>query len=224
MSHNGYLYCMNSPLQCKDSNGTWPNWATKLVVGIAAVAVGAIVMAATAGTAAAFIPAAVAGLKCAVVAGAASAATNVAMEAVETIVEGGTMAEFADDALTAARDGFVDGFMVGGITAGISMAASKPLMRSDGFKIGHTAKPTKGRVEIGYGTPSTKGYTAINVNNSAGKSVFRIDVDSIHAIHAHYGATKKLMNLHRKGASAAIMGIVGFFAAAAKKSINCITN
>ena len=180
-----------------------------LVIGVVAVAIGAAVVAVTAGSAAAFVPAAIAGLKGAAVAGAASAATSVATEVVATIAEGGTIHDVAENALVAARDGFADGFMVGGISAGVSMAVSAPLVHSDGVKIGKTAKPDKGRLEIGYGNPRVKGYTVINYNNSAGKSVFRIDFDPVHQLHAHYGATKKLMQLHRKGAYAITMGIIG---------------
>ena len=208
-AHNSFAYCMNAPAQCKDSDGQWPSWATKLIVGAAAVLVGAAVVALTAGTASVFVPALVTGLQSAAVAGAASAATSVATEVVCTVAEGGTIKDVAENALVAARDGFADGFMVGGISAGVTMMATAPLMHSNGIGVGKTAKPNKPRVDIGYGNPKAHGYTAVNVNNNAGKSVFRIDYDPTNGLHAHYGATNALRQIHRRGAAKVVMGIIG---------------
>ena len=138
-AHNSFAYCMNAPAQCKDSDGQWPSWATKLIVGAAAVLVGAAVVALTAGTASVFVPALITGLQSAAVAGAASAATSVATEVVCTVAEGGTIKDVAENALVAARDGFADGFMVGGISAGVTMMATAPLMHSNGIGVGKTA-------------------------------------------------------------------------------------
>ena len=208
-AHNSFAYCMNAPAQCKDSDGQWPSWATKLIVGAAAVLVGAAVVALTAGTASVFVPALITGLQSAAVAGAASAATSVATEVVCTVAEGGTIKDVAENALVAARDGFADGFMVGGISAGVTMMATAPLMHSNGIGVGKTAKPNKPRVDIGYGNPNSHGYTAVNVNNGAGKSVFRIDYDPSNGLHAHYGTTNALRQIHRRGAAKVIMGIIG---------------
>lgn len=76
---------------------------------------------------------------------------------------------------------------------------------------------------MGYGNPSVKGYTAVNVNNSTGKPVFRIDFDPVHGIHAHYGTTKKLMATHRKGASSVIMGIIGGTTGILKNTVKHLT-
>ena len=208
-AHNSFAYCMNAPAQCKDSDGQCPSWATKLIVGVVAVLVGAAVVALTAGTASVFVPALVTGLQSAAVAGAASAATSVVTEVVCTVAEGGTIKDVAENALVAARDGFADGFMVGGISAGLTMMATAPLMHSNGIGVGKTTKPNKPRVDIGYGNPKSYGYTAANVNNSAGKSVFRIDYDPFNGLHAHYGATNALRQIHRRGAAKVIMGIIG---------------
>ena len=208
-AHDSFTYCMNAPAQCKDSDGQWPSWATKLIVGAAAVLVGATVVALTAGTASVFVPALVTGLESAAVAGAASAATSIATEVVCTVAEGGTIKDVAENALVVARDGFADGFMIGGISAGVTMMATAPLMHSNGIGIGKTTNLDKPRVDIGYGNPRSYGYTAANVNNSAGKSVFRIDYDPHNGLHAHYGATNALRKMHRKGAGKVIMGIIG---------------
>lgn len=141
--------------------------------------------------------------------GAASAATSVATEVVCTVAEGGTIKDAAENALVVVRNGFADGFMVGGISAGVTTMATAPLMHSNGIRVGKTAKHNKPRVDISDGNPKAHGYTAVNVNNNAGKSVFRIDYDPSNGLHAHYGATNALRQIHRRGAAKVIMGIIG---------------
>jgi len=52
--------------------------------------------------------------------------------------------------------------------------------------------PTQyGRVNIGYGTPRTNGNTIISVQNNAGQSIFRLDVDALHSVHMHIPSITK---------------------------------
>ena len=94
---------------------------------------------------------------------------------------------------------------------GMDMLANAALQHSNGFRIGKTAKPNRPRVEIGYGNPKVKGHTIVNVNNSSGKAIFRIDFDPVNSFHFHYGATNKQMNLHRKETVWIMMGAIGGF-------------
>ncbi len=52
---NLYAYCKCNPICYSDENGNWPKWATKVCIGLAVIAVCAIVAIATAGTGAACI-------------------------------------------------------------------------------------------------------------------------------------------------------------------------
>ena len=38
--YNLYAYCWNNPVNMSDENGDWPKWATKVVIGTTAIAVG----------------------------------------------------------------------------------------------------------------------------------------------------------------------------------------
>ena len=125
--YNLFVCCFNNPVNMTDETGAWPSWATKLVIGVGAVLVGAAVVAATAatgGTAAAFVGAAVAGLKAAAVSGAIGAAVGAGTSAVSYRVSTGSWDGAGKAALNGAVDGFADGFMTGGIMAGGSQVLS----------------------------------------------------------------------------------------------------
>ncbi len=98
--------------------------------------------------------------------------------------------------------------MSGGIMAGASMTYGSLLKNANGIKIGSTAKQRYGRVNIGYGNPATNGNTLISIQNSAGKSVFRLEADAVNMLHMHYGTTKAAMKIHRTGAIRIIAGVI----------------
>lgn len=65
-----------------------------------------------------------------------------------------------------------------------------------GIKIGKTAKPQYGKANIGYGNPNTNGNTLISVQNSAGKSVFRLEADAAYALWSYKGCNENPSNGH----------------------------
>ena len=98
--------------------------------------------------------------------------------------------------------------MTGGIMAGASMTAGSLLQHSNSLiTIGKTANPNYGRVDIGYGNPSVNGSTFLNIAKGSGKPFFRLDFDPTHMLHAHFGATKSALALHRTGL---VNGVAGF--------------
>lgn len=115
---------------------------------------------------------------------------------------------FVQKASKAAVDGFCDGFMAGGIMSGLSMTYGSIMKNARGIKIGKTAKPQYGKAIIGYGNPNTNGNTLISVQNSAGKSVFRLEADAANMLHMHYGATKAAMRIHRTGIINTLLGVI----------------
>ena len=174
-----WAYCLNNPVNRFDTCGTWsmPNWE-KIAIGIAAIAVGVAVTAITGGTA---IPALIAGVKAACIAGAISAGTSAAT----TAISGDNLSTVVRKSAKAAVDGFADGFMAGGITAGVSQVAS------GGFKIAAKlcAKTGKsGGIKIG-NSKVLSPDAAWHKNNGGtllkvGKT-FRIDVGSNTLLHMH---------------------------------------
>ena len=205
VNYNLFAYCENNPTNRFDENGNWslPNWA-KIVIGVAAIAVGVIATAATGGAA---LPALIAGVKTAVVVGAISAGTNVAKTAVDSIKNGDSFDEFAEKAIDSAVDGFCDGFMTGGIMSGASMTFGSMFKNAAGFKFGTTPRPQYGRVNMGYGTPKTNGNTLLSIQNSSGKSIFRIEADACNMLHLHYGKTKSALAKHRTAIVNFIAGV-----------------
>ena len=184
LSHNLFAYCLNNPINNFDVGGNWslPNWA-KIVVGAAAIAVGVGVTALTGGAA---LPALVAGVKAACIAGAISAGTSAATTAVHSALSGDSLSTVAFKSSRAAIDGFADGFMSGGIVAGASQVAS------GGFKIvaklGAKAGKNGGGIEIGNvkilspdaGWHKNNGGTLLKIGE-----FFRIDVGSNTLLHMH---------------------------------------
>lgn len=148
----------------------------------AAIAIGVGVTALTGGAA---LPALVAGVKAACVAGAISAGTRATTTAVRSAVSGDSFSTAVKKSAKAAVDGFADGFMAGGIAAGASQVAS------GGFKIAAKlgAKTGKsGGIKIG-NTKILSPDAAWHKNNGGtllkiGKT-FRIDVGSNTLLHMH---------------------------------------
>ncbi|MDO4378455.1 MAG: hypothetical protein Q4C64_04795, partial [Erysipelotrichia bacterium] len=107
-SYNLYAYCLNNPVNNSDTDGnfTVPNWA-KIVIGVAAIAVGATIVAMTGGAITVAIGAALTGLKAATISGTISAITTIGCN---ILTNKGTF----DGVL----DSFSNGFMAGGVMAG----------------------------------------------------------------------------------------------------------
>ncbi len=206
LQYNLFAYCLNNPVNRFDDSGNFslPNWA-KITIGVAAIAIGVVVTAATGGAAA---PALIAGVKTALVVGAISAGTSAATTAVTSAIKGDDIKTIAKRVGNAAIDGFCDGFMTGGIMSGASMTYGSLLKNVNGIKIGSTAKPQYGNVNIGYGNSATNGNTIISIQNNAGKSLFRLEADAVNMLHMHYGATKAALKIHRTGIINTIAGVL----------------
>ena len=179
--YNLFSYCNNNPVNDRDDDGQL-SWLAKIAIGAAAIAIGVGVTALTGGAA---LPALVAGVKAACVAGAISAGTSATTTAVRSAVSGDSFSTVVQKSAKAAVDGFADGFMAGGIAAGASQVAS------GGFKIAAKlgAKTGKsGGIKIG-NTKILSPDAAWHKNNGGtllkiGKT-FRIDVGSNTLLHMH---------------------------------------
>jgi RHS repeat-associated protein len=127
LGYNLFAYCQNNPVNMSDPGGNLPKWAVKVAIGVGAVLAGAVIVAATAATggmAAAFVSAAVTGLKAAAVAGAVGAAVGGTKAAIKYYKSTGSLKNSSKTILKGTRDGFANGFMTGGIMAGSSQALS----------------------------------------------------------------------------------------------------
>jgi len=188
-----FAYCQNNPINRNDAEGAISNW-TKIAIGVGFVLIGAAVVAATAatgGTAAVFFGAAVSGLKAAAISGAVASVIGAGTKAVSHRVSSGSWAGAGSEAWEGAKNGFADGFMTGGILAGAGMTYGALTKTFSGIQFGKTIKPQYGRVNIGYGTPKTNGNTIISIQNNAGRSIFRLDVDALHSVHMHIPSITK---------------------------------
>lgn len=179
----------------------------KIGIGAAFIAAG---VAATVLTGGAAIPALVAGVKTAVTVGAISAATSSGITAISSTLSGDNAKTVLKKTIKSDVNGFCDGLMAGGITAVASMTIGALIKNSSGIKIGRTPNPNHGRVDIGYGSFSKNGGgTLLSINNKKGSSRFRIDADSLNALHLHYGKTNRLRSIHRTGLIRSIIGGLG---------------
>ena len=181
LSYNLFSYCINNPVNDRDDDGQL-SWLAKIAIGVAAIAIGAAVTALTGGAA---LPALVAGVKAACIAGVISAATNATTTAIQSAVSGESFADIVQKSARAAVDGFADGFMAGGITAGVSQIAS------GGFKIAAQLGAKTGRsggIKIGNAKILSPDATWHQNNGGTllkiGKN-FRIDVGSNTLLHMH---------------------------------------
>ena len=181
VSCNMFAYCNNNPVNDRDDDGQL-SWLAKIAIGVAAIAVGVGVTALTGGAA---LPALVAGVKAACVAGAISAGTSAATTALHSAASGDSFSTVVQKSAKAAVDGFADGFMAGGIAAGASQVAS------GGFKIAAKLGAKTGRrggIKLG-NTKILSPDAAWQKNNGGtllkvGKT-FRIDVGSNTLLHMH---------------------------------------
>ena len=110
LGNNQFTYCFNNPVNMQDEGGEWPSWATKLLIGTAAIVVGVAATVATGGAAA---PALLAAAKVVAVSTTVGAASGAIGHRISTGSWKG--------AGKAALNGAADGYMWGGIGVGASM-------------------------------------------------------------------------------------------------------
>ncbi len=142
LGYNMFAYCLNNPVNMSDDNGNWPKWATKVLIGVGAIVLGALVAAATVatgGAAAAFVGAMATGLKAAVISGTIGAITGAGMQAIKHRRSNGSWRGSKKKIINGTINGFANGFMTGGIMSGASQVLSS------GFKIVANAGVKTGR-------------------------------------------------------------------------------
>lgn len=120
MGMNLYAYCKCNPINYADEFGNWPSWATKLCIGLAVIAVCAIVAVATAGTGAACIGMSM--LVGAAIGAIQGAITGAVIGAVTEGIKTGSWEGALKGAISGAVNGAADGFMFGAIGGAVSGA------------------------------------------------------------------------------------------------------
>ena len=200
--YNLFSYCNNNPVNDRDDDGQL-SWLAKIAIGAAAIAVGVGVTVLTGGAA---LPALVAGVKAACVAGAISAGTSVAKTVVRSVASGDSFSTVVQKSTKSAVDGFADGFMAGGIAAGASQVASGGFKiaaklgaktgKSGGIKLGNTKILSPDAV-----WQKNNGGTLLKIGNT-----FRIDVGSNTLLHMHIPKVSSHIQIGTIGA-----GIYGGF-------------
>ena len=203
--YNLFAYCFNNPVNMSDDAGTWPSWATKLVIGVGAIVIGATIVAATAatgGAAAAFAGALITGVKTAAISGIVAAGTSATVTAVVSVTSGDDANTTLKKAASAAVDGFADGFMWGGISSGASHAAGYVTSKTGIFN----RKVTYGKNNFMYGTNELTVWRH-------GPN-FRIDASASRGLHYHMRTAKTGIGKHRtKWIPEIIGGVSGTFSA-----------
>ena len=179
---NLFAYCNNNPVNDRDDDGRLSLLA-KIGIGVAAIAIGVGVTALTGGAA---IPALVAGIKAACIAGAIAAGTSAAQTAIESAVSGDDINTTLDKTAHSAIEGFANGFMMGGITAGASQIISGgfKIAASLGAQTGKSGGLALGKVKVlspDAAWHQNNGGTLIKFGNA-----MRIDVGSHTLLHAHF--------------------------------------
>ncbi|MDD6573293.1 MAG: hypothetical protein PUF12_12990 [Thermoflexaceae bacterium] len=177
--YNLYAYCWNNPVNMSDENGDWPGWATKVVIGTVAIAVGVAVTALTGGTA---LPALIGSLKLAT----AGAVIGASVGATKHLIKEKTVTGIGKSML----NGAATGYMAGGLVAGGIQVGRVALTKAgSGISLGK-----KKTVEMFYHTPETKGGTILSVKKKLVKSQrtyrFRLDLDIENGLHFHSGVGK----------------------------------
>ncbi len=150
MGMNLYAYCRCNPISYADENGNWPQWLTKVCIGVAVIAVCGIVAAATAGTGAACIGMSmlVGAAKGAAIGAVTGALTGAAIGAVAEGIKTGTWEGAFAGAISGAVNGAADGFMFGAIGGAVSgvmnpkycFVAGTLVMTKEGLKAIETIK------------------------------------------------------------------------------------
>lgn len=126
MGMNLFAYCKCNPICYSDENGNWPSWATKLCIGLAVIAVCAIVAVAcvyTGGAAACIATSMLTGaIKGALIGAVSGAISGAIMGAITEGIKTGTWEGAWKGAIQGAIEGAADGFMWGAIGGAISGA------------------------------------------------------------------------------------------------------
>ena len=125
MGMNLYAYCKCNPISFSDENGNWPSWATKICIGLAVIAVCAIVAVACVYTGgAACVPTSmlVGAIKGALIGAVSGAISGAIMGAITEGIKTGTWEGAWKGAIQGAIEGAADGFMWGAIGGVISGA------------------------------------------------------------------------------------------------------
>ena len=188
LENNLFAYCFNNPVNMVDEDGTWPSWATKVLIGAGAIVLGAAITAVTGGAGAAFIPALVAGTQAALASAAIGSVVGAGTSVISNRISTGSWKGSGKAALNGAINGAADGFMTGGIMAGASQAIS------GGFKVAAKASVKAGKKVSGIKISknvkalspdklyhNTNGGTLIKIGKS-----FRVDVNSQSLLHMHF--------------------------------------
>ena len=124
MNMNLYAYCRCNPISYADENGDWPKWLTKVCIGLAVIAVCAVVAVATAGTGAACLGMSmfVGALKGAAIGAIQGALSGAIMGAITEGIRTGSWEGAFKGAISGAVNGAADGFMFGAIGGAVSGA------------------------------------------------------------------------------------------------------
>ena len=137
VQYNLFAYGFNNPVSMTDDSGSWPSWATKLLIGTAVIAAAAILTVATAGTGTALACFAAGALKGAVVGAAVGAVSGAATGAVSHRIKTGSWRGAGKAALNGAADGYmsgaITGFISGGLTSHACFVAGTPVLSSVGL-------------------------------------------------------------------------------------------
>ena len=166
VQYNLYNYCFNNPVALADDMGDWPEWAinlTKVAIGVVAIGIG---VAATVATGGAAVPVLVASVKIAVASAAIGAAVGAGVSAVEHRVSTGSWKGAGKSMLKGAVNGAADGFMWGGITAGLSFTtvAVKGVKVQQVGRLTATNKSGKGYLGVKYQVRKANGrYTTRSI-------------------------------------------------------------
>ena len=124
LENNLFAYCFNNPVNMTDTDGDWPKWATKILVGAAVIAACAVVTVATGGAGAGVAGFIAAGaLKGAVIGAATGAAIGAGTGAIKHRVTTGSWKGAGMAALEGGADGFMTGAITGAITGGFQRGA-----------------------------------------------------------------------------------------------------
>lgn len=215
-SYNLYSYCGNNPVNKSDPTGCSPKWWQSILIGVAVIAVTAVVVAAiatTGGGAAAVL--ATAGK---VALGAAKIAATAGVVS-GTVRAGRALASGENSGSEVAKKfvtGFADGFFAGSLyfsgSSGLSLSGSGISgMINNGY--GWSC----GKWIGGYQTPSTPGLSlATYQGGSNGGRSFGVDLDIYNGLHFHtnkfgIGKKSKWIKAHHWGLSSILVGLgVGF--------------
>ncbi len=168
VSYNLYAYCLNDPINNSDSSGNLsiPNWA-KVVIGVAAIAVGVISTAIVGG---AVSVAVIASLKLSLSSAIVSSLSNAIVGGATHLITNKSIKGLAKTVIQYSIDGFCDGFMWGGITSGLSLtlAAANKIRLEDIGKLKPDNKKGDGYFGVKYGSPKRNGnysYKSLEIHS-----------------------------------------------------------